>query len=58
MSGSQRLEEKGVFGVSLVVNRWKRCGKVELSFSHSHTQNKRPYHALTTHLPLNFHLVV
>ena len=32
------VEEKGVFSVSLVVNRWKRCGKAELSFSHRHTQ--------------------
>ena len=32
------VEEKGLFSVSLVINRWKRCGKAELSFSHSHTQ--------------------
>jgi len=52
------VKEKGVFRVGLVVNRWKRFRKAELSFSHSHTQNKQPCHALNTHLPLNFHLVV
>ena len=27
------VEEKGVFRVSLIVHRWKRCGKAELSSS-------------------------
>ena len=43
--GSQDIllvKEKGVFRVGLVVNRWKRCGKAELSFVHSHTQNEMP----------------
>jgi len=51
------VKGKGVFRVGLVINRWKCFGKAELSFSHSHTQNKQPCHTLNTHLPLNFHLV-
>ena len=39
---------KGVFRAGLVVNRF---GKAEL-------QNKRPCHALNTHLSFYFHLVV
>ena len=29
-----------------------------VSFSHSHTQHKKFRHALKTHPPLNFHLVI
>jgi hypothetical protein len=51
-------KERGIGVLSIGPQQRQNLWESGVVFAHSHTQNKLRCHALTTHLPLNFHLVV